>query len=168
MHCHTVPSVLYLFMTLVTLKTKWYKLTKHKIPMRWLNFTWDLKLHANRAPGWLSWLSVWLWLKSWSHGLWIQASPVWGSGADSSELGACFGFCVSLSRWPSPAHDLSLSLSLSLKTKIKTLKIFLNFHANYSNVKFIQCLCMHEFAHTIRTNVHYKWYGIKNLKIHKT
>ena len=25
------------------------------------------------GPGWLSWLSVWLWLRSWSCGSWIQA-----------------------------------------------------------------------------------------------
>ena len=25
------------------------------------------------APGWLSRLSVWLWLRSWSHGLWVWA-----------------------------------------------------------------------------------------------
>ena len=31
--------------------------------------------------------------------------------ADSSEPGACFGFCVSLSLCPSPVHALSLSVS---------------------------------------------------------
>ena len=31
-----------------------------------------------------------------------------GLRADSSELGACFGFCVFLSLCPSPAHTLSL------------------------------------------------------------
>ena len=25
------------------------------------------------APGWLSWLSIRLWLRSWSHGLWVGA-----------------------------------------------------------------------------------------------
>ena len=37
--------------------------------------------------------------------------------ADSSEPGACFTFCVSLSVCPSPTHALSLSLSLYLKNK---------------------------------------------------
>ena len=32
-----------------------------------------------------------------------------GFCADSSEPGACFGFCVSISLCPSPAHALSLS-----------------------------------------------------------
>ena len=36
--------------------------------------------------------------------------------ADSSESGACFGFCVSLSLCPSPAHTLSLSVSKINKT----------------------------------------------------
>ena len=31
--------------------------------------------------------------------------------ADSSEPGACLGFCVSLSLWPSPVHAPSLSVS---------------------------------------------------------
>ena len=39
--------------------------------------------------------------------------------ADSSELGACFGFCISLFLCPSPAHCLSASLS-----KINVKKIF--------------------------------------------
>ena len=37
--------------------------------------------------------------------------------ADSSEPGACFRFCVSLSVYPSPIHALALSLSLPLKNK---------------------------------------------------
>ena len=39
--------------------------------------------------------------------------------ADSSEPGACFRFCVSLSLCPSPAHALSLSIS-KINTKNKT------------------------------------------------
>ena len=35
--------------------------------------------------------------------------------ADSSEPGACLGFCVFLSLCPSPTHARSLSLSLSQK-----------------------------------------------------
>ena len=38
-----------------------------------------------------------------------EFEPHVGLCADSSEPGACFGFCVSLSLCPSPAHALSLS-----------------------------------------------------------
>ena len=42
----------------------------------------------------------------------MSLSPTLGSlCADSSEPGACFGFCVSLSLCPCPAHTLSLSPS---------------------------------------------------------
>ena len=59
------------------------------------------------VPGWLSRLSFRLPLRSWSHGLWVRAPcPLC---ADSSEPGACFGFCVSLSLCPSPIRALSLS-----------------------------------------------------------
>ena len=59
------------------------------------------------VPGWLSLLSDRLQLRSWSHGLWVRA-PV-GLCADSSEPGACFGFCVSFSLSPLPlARALSL------------------------------------------------------------
>ena len=37
--------------------------------------------------------------------------PRVGLCADSSEPGACFGFCVSLSLCPSPSHALSICLS---------------------------------------------------------
>ena len=43
---------------------------------------------------WLSQLSFWLRLSSWSRGLWFKL-PV-GLCADSSEPGACFGFSLSL------------------------------------------------------------------------
>ena len=39
--------------------------------------------------------------------------------ADSSEPGACFGFCVSFSLCSSPAHILSLSQTQSEKIKKK-------------------------------------------------
>ena len=42
-----------------------------------------------------------------------EFEPRVGLCADSSEPGACFGFCVSLSLDPSPARALSVSLSLS-------------------------------------------------------
>ena len=40
-----------------------------------------------------------------------EFEPRVGLCADTSEPGACFGFCVSVSLCPSPAHALSLSLS---------------------------------------------------------
>ena len=43
-----------------------------------------------------------------------EFEPRVGLYADSSEPGACLGFCVSLSLCPSPAHALSLSLSFCL------------------------------------------------------
>ena len=46
------------------------------------------------------------------HDLMVREfEPRIGLCADSSEPGACFGFCVSLSLCPSPALSLSLSLS---------------------------------------------------------
>ena len=44
-----------------------------------------------------------------------------GFCADSSEPGACFGFCGSLSLCPSPAHALSLSVSKINKNILKNL-----------------------------------------------
>ena len=40
-----------------------------------------------------------------------EFEPRVGLCADSSEPGACFRFCVSLSLCPSPAHAVSVSLS---------------------------------------------------------
>ena len=51
-----------------------------------------------------------------------EFEPRVGLCADSSEPGACFWFCVSLSLCPSPIHALSLSVSKinkMLKNKIK-------------------------------------------------
>ena len=48
-----------------------------------------------------------LWLRAWSHGLWVQAP----------HRALHWQRCVSLSLCPSPTHALSLSLSLKNKTK---------------------------------------------------
>ena len=48
-----------------------------------------------------------------------EFEPRVGPRAGSSEPGACFGFCVSLSLCPSPARALSLCLS-----KINVNKLF--------------------------------------------
>ena len=61
------------------------------------------------APGWLSWLSIRLGL---SHDLAVpEFEPQGKLCANSSEPGACFGFCISLSLCSSPTCSLSLSLS---------------------------------------------------------
>ena len=62
------------------------------------------------APGGLGQLSIPLQLRSRSW-QWVSSSPHVGPCADSSEPGARFGFCVSLSLGPSPACALLLSLS---------------------------------------------------------
>ena len=52
--------------------------------------------------------------------------------ADSSEPEACFGFCVSLSLCPSPAHALSLS---KVNTNIKrNLSLFIYFEREKAQV----------------------------------
>ena len=62
------------------------------------------------ALGWLSGLSI---RRSISTQVMISpfvgSGPASGSGVDSSEPGASFGFCASLSLCPSPAHTPSLS-----------------------------------------------------------
>ena len=58
--------------------------------------------------GWLSQLGVGC--RS-GQGLTVcEFEPRIGLSADSSEPGACFGFCLSLSLCPTPACTLSLSL----------------------------------------------------------
>ena len=68
-----------------------------------------IKLTDLGVPGWLSQLSGWPRLRSWSYG--CEFEPRVGLRADSLEPGACFRFCVSLCLCLSPAHNLSLSLS---------------------------------------------------------
>ena len=68
---------------------------------------------SSQVPGWLSQLSV-----NFGSGYDLvvhQFETHTGLCVDISKLGACFGFCVSFSLYPSPAsHSVSLSLSLSL------------------------------------------------------
>ena len=49
-----------------------------------------------------------------------EFKPCVGLCADSSEPGACFRFCDSLTLCPSPAHALSLSVSQKNKSMLKT------------------------------------------------
>ena len=69
--------------------------------------TIDLKNYTSGVPGWVSWLSIQLY-----HNLMVhEFEPHIGLCADSSDPGACFGFCVSLSLCLSLHHSLSLCLS---------------------------------------------------------
>ena len=59
------------------------------------------------APGWLSWVSVRLWLRSWSHSSWVGALH----RALCCQHGACFRSSVPLCLCPSLTCVLSLCLS---------------------------------------------------------
>ena len=67
------------------------------------------------APGRLTRWSVRLRLRSWSHGSWVRGHV--RLCADSSEPGAHFGFCASLSLSAPPLLMLSVSLCHSLSQK---------------------------------------------------
>ena len=74
-------------------------------------------VYGKKCPGRLGGSVGWTSNFSSGHDL---AVCEFGLCADSSESGACFGLCVSLSLSPLSAHALSLSLSLSLsKISIK-------------------------------------------------
>ena len=64
------------------------------------------------APGWHSWLSIWLWLRSWSHCLWVWAphqALCWQLRTWSLFLILCLPLSLPL--------PCSRSFSLSLKNK---------------------------------------------------
>ena len=68
------------------------------------------------ASGWLSQLSVWLQLRSWSHGSWVQARH-W---ALCWHLRACLGSSSSISLCPFPVHTCVHMFSLKNKHKKKS------------------------------------------------
>ena len=69
--------------------------------------------NVTRASGWLIWLLIQLWLRSWSLGLWVQAPHQ----AFCYQCRACFTSSVFHSFFcPLPCSS-SLSLSLSLSQK---------------------------------------------------
>ena len=72
------------------------------------------------APGWLSWFSVQLRLRSWTHGLWVWA-PHWALCWQLTAWSLRW-FCVCLSLCPSPACAQSLSLKNKLWKKRKIQK----------------------------------------------
>ena len=78
----------------------------------------SLKNGNKEGGAWVTQLSVQLDLGSGHRLTALEIKPRVRLCADSSEPGACFRICVSLSLCPSPTHALSLSLSLSLSKKI--------------------------------------------------
>ena len=82
---HTIPVLCMLF---------FYVPSEHKV--------YNFNIVFIGAPGWLSGLSIQLWLRSLSHGSWIWAPRLPGS---------CFRFCVSLSLCLSSTHTLPLFVS---------------------------------------------------------
>ena len=78
-------------------------------------FFW-LKSAFDGAPGWLSQLSVWLWLRSWSHSPWVQApcQALWWQLRAWSLL---WILCLPLSLPLLRKHSISPSPSLSLSQK---------------------------------------------------
>ena len=84
---------------------------KHKIWMFPLRI-----FESEGAPGWLSRLSVWLRLRSWSHGSWVQAphrALCWQLRAGSLLRILCLPLSL-----PLPAHALFLSLKKKQTFKI--------------------------------------------------
>ena len=89
---------------------------------------WEFKFNTQKLC-WGTWVAQLvecpLQLRS-GHGLTTREfEPRVGLCADSSEPGACFGFCLSLSLSLCPFPTRALSLSLSLKNE-ETLKKILN------------------------------------------
>ena len=85
---------------------------KHRRPteITWATYVVEnVFMHTlkNRGvPRWLSWLSVQLWLRSWSHGSWVRAvrrALCWQLGAWSLLPILCFPLFLC----PSPMHTLS-------------------------------------------------------------
>ena len=93
------------------------------------------------APGWLTWLSVRLWFRSWSHGSCVQA-PLWALCWKLRAWNLFHILCFPLSL---PLPHLH-SVSLSLKNK-PTLKIFFwspNIFFLFSVLSFFaSCILVH-------------------------
>ena len=91
-----------------------------------LSVTKIFKLHRNDSnpvlgtPGWLSWLSIWHRLRSWSHGSWVQALCWALSVLTAQSLEPALDSVSSALSAPPP---LVLCLSLS-KNKWRLKKIF--------------------------------------------
>ena len=82
------------------------------------SLSWGGTKRGGGASEWLNWLSVQLWLRSWSHSLWVWAprqAPCCQLRAWSSEPGACFRFCL-------PSLPLPYSHSVSVSQKWVNIK----------------------------------------------
>ena len=136
--CHqqvSVPHMLFLSKsppTFLQKKSLFFVLFCFFFPLPWTGFAFmELSFACSRSsykwnptgvPGWLSLLSDQLWTVR-------ELQPRIGLCADSSELGACLGFCVSLSLCPFPAHALSLLVSQKwINIKRKFINGILPFH----------------------------------------
>ena len=85
----------------------------------------------------------------------VGSSPMVGLCADDSEPGACFGFCVSLSLCPSPAHTLSLFLkneyTLKNKKKKKTWMNLTNVGRRHTHRRTL-CMVFHLYKYKHQQN----------------
>ena len=105
------------------------------------------------APGWLSRLSVRLWLRSWSRGQWVRARI--RLCADCSEPGACFRFCVSLSLTLPRSFSVSLCLKnkQTLKKKQKTIEGIECFTYNLSKLHRLDPRLWNVFTASFQVNI---------------
>ena len=79
---------------------------------------------SSGTPGWLSQLSVWFWLRSWSHGLWVRA-PRWALCWQLRAWSLLWILCLPLSLPLPRLFSLSLSVSLSLSLSLPPLSLCL-------------------------------------------
>ena len=80
----------------------WGRALSQQLPQRKNN----IKIRAG-APGWLSCLSVWLWLRSWSHSLWVWV-PHRALSWQLRTRSLLQILCLPLSAFP--VHTVTLSL----------------------------------------------------------
>ena len=88
-----------------------HKVSRNRLPSHFIFCWWKSRMCLKYFSQWSTWVAQsvkhQLWLRSWSCGLWVQV----GLCYDSSEPGACFGFCVPVPLSASP-HSCSDSLCL--------------------------------------------------------
>ena len=104
---HLAPSPLYIRPTVATAGATWRKQPgESKVLLSQPGLY--IRVRPLGAPGWLSRLSIQLWLRSWSRSLWVRAlrwALCWQLRAWSLLQILCSSLCSS------PTHALSLSLS---------------------------------------------------------
>ena len=88
---------------------------------KWRTLKVITKFHTFRAPGWLSLVSVWLWLRSWSHSSWVQV-PHWALCWQLRALSLLWILCFPLSLPLLPSCSVSVSVSLPKIINSKNLK----------------------------------------------